>query len=290
MSVHDVNRSDATLLAREHALLSNEERIFVAHTRYEAARIIALQMIVLAALLLVWWAVSGTLVDRLFLSDPISVARVLYEIIIDGTLWWHLEWTLVEMTLGYILGVSVGLILAIAITGIPWATQIVRPLAMGLFAIPKVALAPLIIVWFGIYLVPKVVLAASLVLFIVYFNTVAGISSVNPRMDEVLRVMGASRFALLTKLTLPSAMPYIFTAMRITVPGALIGAIIGEFLSSNRGIGFLIAAASSRYDTARVFAGILSLLAFVLLINAVISRLERYLARWQPVADAKTRL
>jgi len=290
MSVHDVNRSDATLLAREHALLSNEERIFVTHTRYEAARIIALQMIVLAALLLVWWAVSGTLVDRLFLSDPISVARVLYEIIIDGTLWWHLEWTLVEMTLGYILGVSVGLILAIAITGIPWATQIVRPLAMGLFAIPKVALAPLIIVWFGIYLVPKVVLAASLVLFIVYFNTVAGISSVNPRMDEVLRVMGASRFALLTKLTLPSAMPYIFTAMRITVPGALIGAIIGEFLSSNRGIGFLIAAASSRYDTARVFAGILSLLAFVLLINAVISRLERYLARWQPVADAKTRL
>lgn len=290
MSVHDVNRSDATLLAREHALLSNEERIFVAHTRYEAARIIALQMIVLAALLLVWWAVSGTLVDRLFLSDPISVARVLYEIIIDGTLWWHLEWTLVEMTLGYILGVSVGLILAIAITGIPWATQIVRPLAMGLFAIPKVALAPLIIVWFGIYLVPKVVLAASLVLFIVYFNTVAGISSVNPRMDEVLRVMGASRFALLTKLTLPSAMPYIFTAMRITVPGALIGAIIGEFLSSNRGIGFLIAAASSRYDTARVFAGILSLLAFVLLINAVISRLERYLARWQPVADAKARL
>ena len=120
MSVHDVNRSDATLLAREHALLSNEERIFVTHTRYEAARIIALQMIVLAALLLVWWAVSGTLVDRLFLSDPISVARVLYEIIIDGTLWWHLEWTLVEMTLGYILGVSVGLILAIAITGIPW--------------------------------------------------------------------------------------------------------------------------------------------------------------------------
>ena len=290
MSLHDVNFDNAALITRERALLANEERIFVTHTRYDAARILALQVLALAALLLVWWAVSGTLVDSLFLSDPISVARVLYEIIMDGTLWWHLEWTLVEMTLGYILGVSVGLVMAIVITGIPWAPQIVRPFVMGLFAIPKVALAPLIIVWFGIYLVPKVVLAASLVLFIVYFNTVAGISSVNPRINEVLRVMGASPLALLTKLTLPSAMPYIFTAMRITVPGALIGAIIGEFLSSNRGIGFLIAAASSRYDTARVFAGILSLLVFVLIINAVISRLERYLARWQPIADAKARL
>jgi len=158
-----------------------------------------------------------------------------------------------------------------------------------LFAIPKVALAPLVIVWFGIYLVPKVVLAASLVLFIVYFNTVAGIAAVNPRMHEAVRVMGASRLALLTKLVLPSAARYIFTAMRITVPGALIGAIIGEFVSSNRGIGFLIAAASSRYDTARVFAGIISLLIFVLLLNAVISRVERHLTRWQPLPETKAK-
>jgi NitT/TauT family transport system permease protein len=290
MSLPDISPDNAAAIARERALLVNEERIFVTHTRHEAARILALQALVLAVLLLGWWAASGTLVDKLFLSDPISVARVFYEIIADGTLWWHLEWTLVEMTLGYVLGVSVGIGTAIVITGMPWAPQVVRPLMLGMFAIPKVALAPLIIVWFGIYLAPKVVLAASLVLFIVYFNTVAGIASVNPRMNEVLRVMGASRLALLTKLTLPSAMPYIFTAMRITVPGALIGAIIGEFLSSNRGIGFLIAAASSRYDTARVFAGIASLLVFVLLINAAISRLERYMARWQPLAATKAKL
>jgi NitT/TauT family transport system permease protein len=290
MSLPDISLDNAAAIARERALLVNEERIFVTHTRHEAARILALQALVLAVLLLGWWAASGTLVDKLFLSDPISVARVLCEIIADGTLWWHLEWTLVEMTLGYVLGVSVGIGTAIVITGTPWAPQVVRPLMLGMFAIPKVALAPLIIVWFGIYLAPKVVLAASLVLFIVYFNTVAGIASVNPRMNEVLRVMGASRLALLTKLTLPSAMPYIFTAMRITVPGALIGAIIGEFLSSNRGIGFLIAAASSRYDTARVFAGIASLLVFVLLINAAISRLERYMARWQPLAATKAKL
>ena len=94
--------------------------------------------------------------------------------------------------------------------------------------------------------------------------------------------MGASRLDVMTKLTLPHAAPYIFAAMRITAPGALIGAIIGEFLSANRGIGFFIAAASSRYDTARVFAGIISLLVFVLLLNAAIELLERRVARWRP--------
>ena len=287
MSLSDVEGVGTALLERERSLLAQEERVFVSRRRRSAARILTLQLTLLAALLLAWWAASGTLIDSLFLSDPLSVGRAFYELVVDGSLWWNLEGTLVEMALGYVLGVSIGVGLAIVVTGIPWAQQVVRPLMLGLFAIPKVALAPLIIVWFGIYLVPKIVLAASLVLFIVYFNTVAGISAVNPRMKEVLRVMGASPFALLTKLTLPSAMPYIFTAMRITVPGALIGAIIGEFLSSDRGIGYLIAAASTRYDTARVFASILSLLVFVLLLNTVISRLERYMARWQPIANSK---
>jgi NitT/TauT family transport system permease protein len=89
----------------------------------------------------------------------------------------------------------------------------------------------------------------------------------------------------LRKLVLPSAAPYIFAAMRITLPGALIGAIIGEFISSNRGIGFLISAASSRYDTARVFAGVLSLLIFVLCMNALVARLERHVLRWRPRGD-----
>jgi NitT/TauT family transport system permease protein len=287
MTLNDVAPNHAALIERERSLLASEERTSATRARRDTVRLLSQQILVLAALLLGWWAASGRLVDSLFLSDPISVARVLYEITVDGTVWWHLEWTIVEMTLGYVLGVIVGLGLAIAVAGIPWAPQIVRPLMLGMFAIPKVALAPLIIVWFGIYLLPKVVLAALLVIFIVYFNTLTGLYSVNPHMVEVLRVMGASRFAVLTKLTLPNAVPYIFTAMRITVPGALIGAIIGEFLSSNRGIGFLIAAASSRYDTARVFAGILTLLIFALLLNALISRVERYLGRWQPPVDAK---
>jgi NitT/TauT family transport system permease protein len=276
----------AAALSREHFLLAREARDAIARRRAAQWRIHVSQVATLIILLVLWWAASGTLVDRLFVSDPISVARAFIAITLDGTLAYHLQRTLVEMVCGYAIGVAAGIATAIAISLIPWGEKIVRPLMMGAFAIPKVALAPLIIVWFGIFLLPKVVLAASLVVFIVYFNTLAGFASVNADALAAMRVMGASRSALFRKLILPSAAPYIFAAMRITLPGALIGAIIGEFISSNRGIGYFIAAASSRYDTARVFAGILSLLIFVLLLNLVVSHLERRAAFWRPSAGA----
>jgi NitT/TauT family transport system permease protein len=270
------------LSLQERDLLAREQISFAARAHRDIWRVRTLQAGLLLVILIVWWAASGRVVDRLFVSDPVTVARSFVQIVADGTLWWHLEQTLIEMSAGYVLGVAVGIGLAVVVSGIPWGEMIVRPFMLGLFAVPKVALAPIVIVWLGIYIAPKIALSASLVLFIVYFNTIAGFAAVNPRMREVLRVMGASRFGILTKLTLPHAAPYIFTAMRITAPGALIGAIIGEFLSANRGIGYFIAAASSRYDTARVFAGILALLIFVLLLNALVSRIEAHVTRWQP--------
>jgi NitT/TauT family transport system permease protein len=272
--------------AHEDLLLARERHNVAAQGRRDALRLHAAQLALLALLLAGWWAASGTLIDRLFISDPLSVLIALGRIMFDGTLWWHLWQTLVEMTLGFIVGVAGGVALAIVVALIPRGETVARPLMMGIFAIPKVALAPLVIVWFGIYLLPKIVLAASLVFFIVYFNTLAGFAAVSPGTLAAVRVMGASRAAIFRKLVLPSAAPYIFTAMRITLPGALIGAIIGEFISSNRGVGFLIAAASSRYDTALVFASILSLLVFVLILNALVSRVERYALRWQPRESA----
>jgi NitT/TauT family transport system permease protein len=266
----------------ETALLAREEQRVAASRRHETLRILALRFAIIGGVLAFWQFASGTLVDRLFISDPVAIVRSFVQITLDGSLWWHLERTLIEMTLGYIVGVIAGVGLAIVVTLIPWGDQIARPFMLGIFAIPKVALAPLVIVWFGIHLLPKVILSASLVLFIVYFSTLAGFAAVNRDLVSSMRVMGASRTAMFFKLIFPSAAPYIFAAMRITLPGALIGAIIGEFVSSNRGIGFLIAYASSRYDTAQVFAGILSLLIFVLILSALVSRLEKYVARWQP--------
>jgi NitT/TauT family transport system permease protein len=274
-------------LAREQFLLEREAVGSARRTKHEAIRIASLQALLLAVILFGWWFASGRLIDPLFFSDPISIARSLAQITMDGTLWWHLERTLTEMVLGYVFGVVFGILSATLISALPWGEPIARPMMLSVYATPKVALAPLIILWFGIDLLPKVILAASLVYFIVYFNTLAGIAAVNPQVIAAVRVMGAGRVALFLKVVLPSAVPYIFTAMRITLPAALIGAIIGEFLSSNRGVGYLIAAASSRYDTAQVFAGILALLIFVLLLNAVVSVIERRALRWQPVGPGQ---
>ncbi len=126
---------------------------------------------------------------------------------------------------------------------------------------------------------PKVILAAALVFFAIYFNTLVGIAATSTELVSALRLMGASRFTIFRKAVLPNAVPYILIAMRITLPAALIGAIIGEFISSNRGIGDPIAEASSSYDTAQALAGIFSLVAFVLVLNAGVTMLERKLLR-----------
>jgi NitT/TauT family transport system permease protein len=278
--------SDASALEREQALCALEADRAAAQDRSEKRRVWLLQAALLSVVLLAWWLLSGTVIDRLFFSDPVSVVRALFHIVVNGLLWWHLEQTLIEMTLGYALGIGAGIAAGFIVSVLPWGEPIARPLMLAAYATPKIALAPLIIIWLGIGLTPKIVLAASLVFFIVYFNTLSGIAAVSPGMLATVRVMSASGIWLFAKITLPSAAPYVFVAARITLPAALIGAIIGEFMSSNRGIGYLIAAASSRYDTAQVFAGILSLLAFVLLLNGAVSALERYALRWRPAAPA----
>jgi NitT/TauT family transport system permease protein len=277
---------EASALERERLLCAAEAAGAAVRARAEKLQVRLLQAALLSAVLFAWWLLSGTLIDRLFFSDPVSVIRALFRIVANGLLWWHLEQTLIEMTLGYILGLGFGIAAGFVVSILPWGEPIARPLMLAAYATPKIALAPLIIIWLGIGLPPKIILAASLVLFVVYFNTLSGIAAVSPGMLATARVMSASGLALFAKITLPSAAPYIFVAARITLPAALIGAIIGEFMSSNRGIGYLIAAASSRYDTAEVFAGILSLLIFVLLLNGALSALERHALRWRPTEQS----
>lgn len=269
-------------LAREAALLAREAARARTATRAQRRRILVWQAVLLGGLLLGWGLASGRLVDRLFLSDPVAVARAFWAILVKGTLWFHLRFTLTETLLGYVIGAGLGLGSALAVSLTRAGEPILRPFVLLAWATPKIALAPLVIIWFGIGVFPKVVLAATFVFFIVFLSTLAGLATVSPDLVSVVRVMGASPLTVFRKVAVPSAMPFIMTALRITIPAALIGAIVGEFISSNRGIGYLINAASSRYNTAEVFAGILSLLVLVLLMNAAVSAFERAWLRWAP--------
>jgi NitT/TauT family transport system permease protein len=266
----------------EAALLDREAARAGAALRRERRRVLGWQVGLLAALLVAWSLASGRVVDRLFLSDPVSVARALWGLAARGTLWFHLWFTLTETLAGYVAGAVLGLGGALAVSLTRAGEPVLRPFVLLAWATPKIALAPLVIIWFGIGILPKVILAATFVFFVVFLSTLAGLATVSPDLVAVVRVMGATRATLFRKVAVPSAMPFIVTALRITIPAALIGAIIGEFISANRGIGYLINAASSRYNTAEVFAGILSLLVLVLGMNAAITALERAWLRWAP--------
>ncbi len=269
-------------LDREAALRARERVRARQAARRDRLRILAGQALLLALLLGGWAWASGRIVDRLFLSDPVSVARAFWSILLKGTLWYHLRFTLTETLLGYVIGAGFGLAGALVVSMIPAGESVLRPFVLLAYATPKIALAPLMIIWFGIGMLPKVLLAATFVFFVVFLSTLAGVATVSPELVSVVRVMGAAPLSVFRKVVLPSALPFIVTALRITIPAALIGAIIGEFISSNRGVGYLINAASSRYATAEVFAGIGSLLVLVLCMNAVLSLLERSWFRWAP--------
>lgn len=270
----------------ERALLAREADRARRAARTDRLRVLAGQALLLALLLGGWTWASGRIVDRLFLSDPVSIARAFWAILLNGTLWYHLRFTLTETLLGYVIGAGLGLAGALAVSMIPAGEPVLRPFVLLAYATPKIALAPLMIIWFGIGMLPKVILAATFVFFVVFLSTLAGVGTVPPQLVSVVRVMGAAPLAVFRKVVLPSALPFIVTALRLTIPAALIGAIIGEFISSNRGVGYLINAASSRYKTAEVFAGIGSLLVLVLCMNAGLSLLERSWFRWAPRDDA----
>ncbi len=156
------------------------------------------------------------------------------------------------------------------------------PFIIAVYSIPKVALAPLFLVWFGIGIGMKIILAAVTVLFIVFFNTLAGVRNVDRDLVDAVWLMGARPRDILFKVVIPSAMGWALTGVRIAIPYALIGAIIGELIASNRGIGYLISSAASQYDTAGVFAALIVLTILAIVLNAIVDAIDRRLSRWKP--------
>ena len=153
--------------------------------RRDRLRIVAGQALLLALILGGWAWASGRVVDRLFLSDPVSVARAFWMILLKGTLWYHLRFTLIETLLGYLIGASLGLGAAIVVAMIPAGELVLRPFVLLAWATPKIALAPLMIIWFGIGMLPKVFLAATFVFFVVFLSTLAGVATVSPQLVAV---------------------------------------------------------------------------------------------------------
>ncbi|HUC67387.1 MAG TPA: ABC transporter permease [Stellaceae bacterium] len=263
----------ASSAARAHEDAAPRSRRF-------AARFLALLPGIV--LLLFWQWASGRLIRTIYVSRPTDIALRLYQAFATGEILPDLATTAEELVLGYVFGVALGVLGGYVLGRTPRLAAIFEPYVMAFYGIPKIALAPLFIIWFGIGLWSKVALAATMVFFLVFYNVYMGVRSVDRELVSLTQLMGASESQLSRHVYLPAAAPFVIMGMRMAIPYSVIGVIVGEFTSSVQGLGLFISQASANYDPAGVFAGIAILLLFVVLANAGAARLEKRLLRWRP--------
>lgn len=228
-----------------------------------------------------WQIVSGWLIDPFFISSPVAVFAKIGQWIGRGELFVNLGYTLYATVTGFVIGSILGFALGFAFGRYQRVGAVFDPYITAIYCLPKIALAPLFIMWFGIGIESKIAMSAVIVFFLVFLNTYSGVRDVNPIYVHATRIMGANEWQLLRTVIAPSAAAWVMTGLKVSVPYALIGAVVGEFMSSNRGIGFLIAQSSALFDTAGVFAGLVVLAVVGGTINEVIKRIERHVLRWR---------
>lgn len=243
--------------------------------------ILLLRIVVGVALLGFWHVSSGWLIEPLFVSSPGAVFTRLWKWLWDGTLWNNLSITLKATAYGFAIGSAIGFTFGLLFGRYRAVAEVFDPYITALYSIPKIALAPLFIIWFGIGIESKIAVSASIVFFVVFLNTYAGVRDVNPIYTHAIRIMGGGELDVLRSVIIPSAASWVITGLKVSVPYALVGTVIGEFMSSNRGIGFLISQATGLFDTTSVFAGLIILAFIGAIINQALVRLEARLLRWR---------
>lgn len=241
------------------------------------------QFLLAVVTLFIWQGVSGRLVDDFFISNPVDVMRRLYTWTANGSIFLHLWATVYETVVGFVLGSVLGVLLGMWLGMSPFYSRLLHPFLWALNALPKVALAPLFVLWFGLGLESKIALAAILVLFIVFINTYQGIKDVDEDLLDSLRLMKATRMQLLFKVIVPSSVSWIFTGFKIALPNALIGAVIGEMIASSYGLGYLVQLSGAQFDTAGVFAVLVVIGLLAIVLNQVIQVTQARLDRWRVV-------
>jgi len=219
-----------------------------------------------------------------FFGEPQKVFWVIVEWFATGEIFGHLGITLLETALGFLIGSVFGLGIGLWLALSPTASAVMDPYIKGFNSMPRVVLAPIFAVWFGLGIWSKVALGVTLVFFVVFFNVYQGVREVSPNLIANARMLGASRRQLLRSIYLPSAMSWVFASLHNAVGLAFVGAVVGEYLGSAAGLGYLIQQAEGVFDVAGVFAGMFVLSAFVILIDMAVTVVERRLLVWRPVA------
>jgi NitT/TauT family transport system permease protein len=229
--------------------------------------------VLLAVVVIAAWQLIAPHMDQLAVVTPTKVISKLGSWASDGTLWSN-TWTTAEETIvGFVVGAVVGVIVGFVLGSMRTIAAVLDPFMTALYSIPKIALGPLFVVWFGINLAPKLILAALLVFFIAFFSTFHGVREVDPALINVARLNNATTLQTQLLVVLPASIPEVFLGLRLSVVQAMFGAIVGEFVASNSGLGYLLQYSSSQLDTAGVYAALVALTVFALVFTGVVNGL-----------------
>jgi NitT/TauT family transport system permease protein len=250
--------------------------------RRETALVTIARVVMAVVLLVAWQLATGRLLSSFWISSPTDVASAFARLWRDNDLGGAILATLTETVVGFALGALAGMVVGIALAANRVVSRVADPYMVAFYSIPRVALIPLLILWFGVGFETKVIFTALLVFFPVFMNTLSGARSADNDLIDVLRVMGASRLDAIRKVLIPSSLAWVFAGLRISVPFALIGAVVAEMFTSNQGLGHLISATANQFDTAGNFAALFVTTLLGLVLTGAVSLIERHFLRWRP--------
>jgi NitT/TauT family transport system permease protein len=250
--------------------------------RRAAFRLNGSRLILIVVLIVLWQVISDAGHLSLYMSSPTAVLSKLTSWSNTGILGTSVGVTLEEAVIGYFIGSAAGAVVGFVLGRVEFVGKLLDPIVLALYAVPKIALAPLFVLWLGIGIVTKISVAALLVFFLVFYNTYAGTKQIDERLCDQARLMGAGRWDVMSKLVIPQAAAWCFVGLRIALPYSLTGAVVGEFISSTEGIGYQINNATATFDTAGVFAGLVLLTVIALILNAILDVIEKRMSRWSP--------
>lgn len=250
--------------------------------RRSTAIVLVTQIAILVAFLAFWDHMTSRDSAAAFMfGSPTAIAGFLVQMARDGSLWRDLYVTGLETLLGFFAGNLVGTVIGLSLWYSRFVSRVVEPFVIAVGSIPIIALAPIIIIWFGTGLIPKVAMSTLSVVIVALVTSYKGAVGVDPDQVNLMRTLGASKFQIFCKLVVPASLTDIFAGLKLTVGFALIGAIVGEFMSSSEGLGHAIFKAGSLYIIPKVFAALVATVALALILTFIVGKIERLLMPWR---------
>jgi NitT/TauT family transport system permease protein len=273
---------DERPLRSEQAL---SDRVRMVQVKRKRARhrttVIVLRLVVLVVFLGLWEIASGRWLDGFFISKPSLIAEEWWTWVVDGTLMYHAQSTLATAGLGFLIGSVAAIIVGYVLGGSPRLAEVFEPFITATYSLPKIALVPLLVMWVGVGGPLQITIAALVTFFLMFYNTFFGVRDVSRTLVDSVRILGANRLTLAMRVRLPSALVWVIAGMKLSVPQALIAAVVGEILASNRGLGYLVASNAGQFNTAGTFAALFTLLLVGLLVDRLVTWVSQRATAWR---------